>query len=83
VLDDIWSGVGGRGAGTAPLRRHPKVRATVAAVGLVAACVLVFLWQTGLPPRAAAAAVYSYGMIRRCFSAPPSCRRACRPRRRG
>jgi membrane associated rhomboid family serine protease len=40
----------------------PKVRAQVATAWLVATCVLVFLWQTGLPPRAAAA-VYSYGMI--------------------
>ena len=41
----------------------PKVSTPVATVGLVTACVLVFLWQTSLPPHAAAAAVYSYGMI--------------------
>ena len=41
----------------------PKVSTPIATVGLVAACVLVFFWQTGLPPRAATAAVYSYGMI--------------------
>ena len=41
----------------------PKVSSPVATVGLVAACVLVFFWQTGLPPHAATAAVYSYGMI--------------------
>jgi membrane associated rhomboid family serine protease len=40
-----------------------KVSTPVATVGLVAACVLVFFWQTGLPPRAATGAVYSYGMI--------------------
>ena len=41
----------------------PKVSTPVATVGLVAACVLVFFWQTGLPPRAATTALYSYGMI--------------------
>lgn len=41
----------------------PKVSTPIATVGLVVACVLVFFWQTGLPPRAATAAVYSYGMI--------------------
>ena len=41
----------------------PKVNMPLATVGLMAACVLVFFWQTGLPPRAATAAVYSYGMI--------------------
>lgn len=41
----------------------PRVRTPVATGALVAACVLVYLWQAGLPPRSAAAAVYSYGMI--------------------
>jgi membrane associated rhomboid family serine protease len=41
----------------------PKVSTPIATVGLVAACVLVFFWQTGLPPRAATTALYSYGMI--------------------
>ena len=35
----------------------------VATVGLMAACALVFFWQASLPPRAATAAVCSYGMI--------------------
>jgi membrane associated rhomboid family serine protease len=41
----------------------PKVNMPLATVGLMAACVLVFFWQTGLPPSAATAADYSYGMI--------------------
>ncbi len=32
-------------------------------VGLIAACVLVFLWQVSLPPEAMEAALYGYGMI--------------------
>ena len=41
----------------------PQVSMPVTTEGLVAACVLVFFWQSGLPLRAATAAVYSYGMI--------------------
>ena len=40
-----------------------KTSPPVATAGLVGACVLVFLWQMGLPPRAALEAVYGYGMI--------------------
>ncbi len=32
-------------------------------VGLIAACVAVFLWQVTLPPEASVQAVYAYGMI--------------------
>ncbi len=32
-------------------------------VGLIAACVAVFLWQASLPPQAMEAALYGYGMI--------------------
>jgi membrane associated rhomboid family serine protease len=41
----------------------PKPVAPIATIGLVGACVLIFLWQSGLPPRLAEEAVYSYGMI--------------------
>ena len=41
----------------------PRTRPPVATVGLIAACSLVFLWQVGLPHRAARWAIYSYGMV--------------------
>src|SRR5215470_17444851 len=41
----------------------PKPAVPLATIGLVGACVLVFLWQSGLPPRQAEEAVYSFGMI--------------------
>lgn len=41
----------------------PAPRAPIATYGLIAGCVAVFLWQQGLPPRAAEAAIYGYGMI--------------------
>lgn len=41
----------------------PKSGVPLATIGLVTACVLIFLWQVGLSPRAAEAAIYSYGMI--------------------
>ena len=42
---------------------NPTHRSPVLTIGLIAACVLVFLWQASLPPQAAQAAVYSFGMI--------------------
>ena len=41
----------------------PVPRTPIATYGLIAGCAAVFLWQKGLPPRAAEAAIYSYGMI--------------------
>jgi len=41
----------------------PKPAVPLATIGLVGTCVLVFLWQSGLPPRQAEEAVYSFGMI--------------------
>jgi membrane associated rhomboid family serine protease len=41
----------------------PKPALPLATTGLVGACVLVFFWQSGLPPRLAEEAVYSFGMI--------------------
>jgi membrane associated rhomboid family serine protease len=41
----------------------PKPAVPFATIGLVGGCVLVFLWQSGLPPRLAEDAVYSFGMI--------------------
>jgi membrane associated rhomboid family serine protease len=41
----------------------PRIRLPLATGSLVGACSLVFLWQTGLPPRAAMSAMFSYGMI--------------------
>lgn len=41
----------------------PTTRLPVVTGGLIGACVLVFLWQQGLPPRAAEDAIYAYGMI--------------------
>ncbi len=41
----------------------PVPRVPVATYGLIAGCAAVFLWQQGLPPRAAEAAIYGYGMI--------------------
>ncbi|MDX1593991.1 MAG: rhomboid family intramembrane serine protease [Gammaproteobacteria bacterium] len=41
----------------------PAERAPVLTVGLMAACVAVFLWQAGLDDEAALRAVYSFGLI--------------------
>ena len=41
----------------------PKIHMPLATAALITACSLVFFWQTGLPPRAAERAIYSYGMI--------------------
>src|SRR6516225_7261088 len=41
----------------------PKIHMPLATAALITACSLVFFWQTGLPPRAAVRAIYSYGMI--------------------
>jgi membrane associated rhomboid family serine protease len=41
----------------------PKIQMPLATPALITACSLVFFWQTGLPPRAAEWAIYSYGMI--------------------
>jgi membrane associated rhomboid family serine protease len=41
-----------------PTRRRPVVT-----VALIATCILVYLWQATLDPRAAQAAVYSFGFI--------------------
>ena len=42
---------------------NPTQRFPMLTIGLIALCVLVFLWQVTLPPQAAQAAVYSFGMI--------------------
>lgn len=42
---------------------NPAHRPPIATVTLIAACVVVFLWQLSLDPRAQEAAVYSWGMI--------------------
>jgi membrane associated rhomboid family serine protease len=41
----------------------PRVTPPVATFGLVAACCAVYLWQAGLPPRAAEDATLAYGMV--------------------
>jgi membrane associated rhomboid family serine protease len=47
-----------------PLRDDNPVRATpVITIGLIALCVLVFLWQLSLSPSAAEVAVYQYGFL--------------------
>ncbi len=42
---------------------NPTTLTPFVTVGLIAACVAVFLWQVSLPPQAMEAALYSYGMI--------------------
>jgi membrane associated rhomboid family serine protease len=42
---------------------NPRIRVPVVTIGLIAACAAVFLWQSGLGPRAASNAVLSYGMV--------------------
>jgi membrane associated rhomboid family serine protease len=46
---------------------NPRTRPAVATYGIVAACVVVFLWQTGLPPHAAYLAPYRLGFIPAVF----------------
>ena len=47
-----------------PIRdENPTHRTPVVTIALIAANVLVFIWQLLLPPRGAAAAVYSLGLI--------------------
>src|ERR1700723_306157 len=41
----------------------PRTTPPVATVALVGTCTAVFLWQIGLPPRAAHDAIYSLGMV--------------------
>jgi membrane associated rhomboid family serine protease len=42
---------------------NPTRRKPIVTIGLIATCVLVFLWQLSLDPRASAAAVYRFGFI--------------------
>ena len=42
---------------------NPTTLTPIVTVGLILACVAVFLWQVTLPPGAAVRAVYAYGMI--------------------
>ena len=42
---------------------NPTTRTPIVTVALIAACVLVYLWQTSLGPQAGQAAVYSFGFI--------------------
>ena len=42
---------------------NPTTRTPFVSYALLAACVLVFLWQVGLPPAEGRAAVYALGMI--------------------
>jgi len=42
---------------------NPTVRTPVATIGLIIACAVVFLFQLGLPPRAAQAFAFQYGMV--------------------
>ena len=47
-----------------PLRDDNPVRATpVVTIGIIALCVLVFIWEWTLPPDEAAVAVYQYGFL--------------------
>ena len=47
-----------------PLRDDNPVRSTpVVTIGIIAACVLVFVWQFRLSPYAAEVAVYQYGFL--------------------
>lgn len=47
-----------------PIRDHnPAHRRPIVTIGLIATCVLVFLWQNSLDARAGAQAVYSFGFI--------------------
>jgi membrane associated rhomboid family serine protease len=41
----------------------PRISVPAITYGLIAACVAVFLWQSGLSPRAASNAAYSLGMV--------------------
>lgn len=41
----------------------PSRRPPIVTIGLIATCILVFLWQVSLPSRAGTFAVYSYGFI--------------------
>ena len=41
----------------------PRIAPPVATIALVGTCTAVFLWQVGLPPRAAHDAIYSLGMV--------------------
>ncbi len=42
---------------------NPTSLTPLVTVGLIVACVAVFLWQVSLPPDAMEAALYGYGMI--------------------
>jgi membrane associated rhomboid family serine protease len=42
---------------------NPISRPPLVTFGLIAACVVVFLWQAGLAPRAAESADYAYGLV--------------------
>jgi membrane associated rhomboid family serine protease len=42
---------------------NPTTRTPIVTVALIAACVLVYLWQMSLGPQAGQAAVYSFGFI--------------------
>lgn len=42
---------------------NPTVRTPVVTIALIAACVLVFLWQLGLDPRGEVAVSYSLGLV--------------------
>ena len=42
---------------------NPTHRTPIVTVALIVACVLVYLWQVSLGPRAAAGVVYSFGFI--------------------
>ncbi|MDX1541009.1 MAG: rhomboid family intramembrane serine protease, partial [Geminicoccaceae bacterium] len=46
---------------------NPTVRTPYLTVGLIAACIMVFLWQVSLGPRLGQAAVYSFGFIPAVF----------------
>jgi membrane associated rhomboid family serine protease len=41
----------------------PRIAPPVATIALVGTCTVVFLWQEGLPPRAAHDAIYGLGMV--------------------
>jgi membrane associated rhomboid family serine protease len=41
----------------------PRTQLPIVTVALIGACVAVFLWQSGLTPRAANNAAFSYGMV--------------------
>ena len=62
---------------------NPTTRTPVVTIALIATCVLVYFWQLSLGPRAAQAAIYSFGFIPAVLfegaTLPRRAGRGCRP----